>query len=27
MYYMLNAIAAPIGLVYHLAAPRHRTAR
>ena len=27
MYYMLNAIAAPIGLLYHLVAPRHRTAR
>jgi len=27
LYYMLNAIAAPIGLLLHLVAPRHRTAR
>ena len=27
LYYLLNAIAAPIGLGYHLVAPRHRSAR
>ena len=27
LYYMLNAIAAPIGLLHHLLVPRHRTAR
>jgi hypothetical protein len=27
LYYMLNAIAVPIGLLHHLVAPRHRTAR
>jgi glycosyltransferase involved in cell wall biosynthesis len=27
LYYLLNAIAAPIGLLYHLVSPRHRIAR
>ena len=27
LYYLLNAIAAPIGFLHHLVAPRHRTAR
>lgn len=27
LYYLLNALAAPIGVLYHLLTPRHRTAR